>query len=129
MSDFATIDDVIALFRALTPEETTKAESLLPIVSARLREEAVIVGKDLDQMITDDTAGNLAIIAKQVTVDVVARALMTSTEDEPATQSTESAGGYSQSITYLVPGGGLFIKKAELAQLGLRRQQVRHLDL
>jgi hypothetical protein len=129
MSDFATIGDVIALFRALTPEETAKAESLLPIVSARLREEAVIVGKDLDQMITDDTAGNLAIIAKQVTVDVVARALMTSTEDEPATQSTESAGGYSQSITYLVPGGGLFIKKAELAQLGLRRQQVRHLDL
>ncbi|MFR4357424.1 MAG: Gp19/Gp15/Gp42 family protein, partial [Clostridia bacterium] len=31
--------------------------------------------------------------------------------------------GYSYSGTYLVPGGGLFIKKTELARLGLRRQR------
>ena len=37
---------------------------------------------------------------------------------------SESALGYTVSGTYLVPGGGLFIKKSELARLGLRRQRI-----
>lgn len=39
------------------------------------------------------------------------------------TQFSESALGYSASGTFLVPGGGLFIKTSELARLGLRRQK------
>ena len=68
-------------------------------------------------------------VAKSVTVDVVARTLMTSTDSEPMTQTTESALGYSLSGTYLVPGGGLFIKRSELARLGLRRQRYGVIDL
>ena len=71
----------------------------------------------------------LASVAKSVTVDVVARTLMTSTDQEPATQFAQSALGYSVSGTYLVPGGGLFIKKSELARLGLRRQRLGVIDL
>ena len=78
-------------------------------------------------MVSDSTV--LASVAKSVTVDVVARTLMTSTDQEPMTQGSESALGYSVSGTYLVPGGGLFIKKAELARLGLRRQQMGVIDL
>ena len=48
---------------------------------------------------------------------------MTSTEGEPMTQMSESALGYSVSGTYLVPGGGLFIKRSELKRLGLTRQK------
>lgn len=43
---------------------------------------------------------------------------MTSTDQEPMTQLTQAAGGYSASGSFLVPGGGLFIKKAELARAG-----------
>ena len=68
-------------------------------------------------------------MAKSVTVDVVARALMTSTDQEPMTQVTESAGGYSASGTFLIPGGGLFIKTSELARLGLRRQKYGVMEL
>lgn len=127
MSDYATIQDVIALFRPLTPDENTKATALIPIVSASLRSEARKVGKNLDEMIVCDS--NLGIVAKSVTVDVVARALMTSTNQEPATQFSESALGYSVSGTFLVPGGGLFIKKSELSRLGLKRQKVGVIDL
>ena len=67
-------------------------------------------------------------VAKSVTVDVVARTLMTSTDHEPMTQMTQSAGGYSATGTFLVPGGGLFIKKSELARLGLRRQRIGVID-
>ena len=121
MSDFATIQDIIDLWRTMTPQEQERAEKLLPIVSDSLREEAKKVGKDLDAMVEGDFA--LLSVAKSVTVDVVARTLMTSTNSEPMTQTSESALGYSVSGTYLVPGGGLFIKKSELARLGLRRQR------
>ena len=97
------------------------------MVSASLRMEADKVGKDLDQMIEEKP--NLAEVAKSVTVDVVARTLMTSTDSEPVSQFSESAMGYSVSGTYLVPGGGLFIKKSELARLGLRRQRIGGIDL
>lgn len=126
MSDFATIQDIIDLWRAMTPQEKERAEKLLPIVSDSLREEAKKVGKNLDTMVEEDSA--LLNVAKSVTVDVVARTLMTSTNSEPMTQTSESALGYSVSGTYLVPGGGLFIKKSELARLGLRRQRYGVID-
>ena len=127
MSNFATIEDINTLWRQMTTDESTRADALLPIVSDSLREEAIKVGKDLDAMIEDRPT--LASVAKSVTVDVVARALMTSTDSEPATQFSESALGYSVSGTYLVPGGGLFIKKSELARLGLKRQRMGVISL
>lgn len=127
MADFATIADICTLWRVLSRDETTRATALLPIVSDSLRLEATKVGKDLDQMIADQPL--LASVAKSVTVDVVARALMTSTDQEPTTQFSQSALGYSVSGTYLVPGGGLFIKKSELARLGLKRQRIGVIDL
>ena len=127
MKTYATKDDVRQLWREMTTEETNKAGYLLEVVSASLRSEAKKVGKDLDAMLEADE--DLQIVAKSVTVDVVARTLMTSTNSEPMTQVTESALGYSVTGTYLTPGGGLFIKKSELARLGLRRQKYGVMDL
>ena len=127
MRTYATVDDVRQLWRDMTTEETNKAGYLLQVVSAGLREEAKKVGKDLDKMIEADE--DLAVVAKSVTVDVVARTLMTSTNQEPMTQMTESALGYSVSGTFLTPGGGLFIKKSELARLGLKRQRFGVMEL
>lgn len=127
MDSFATVDDVTTLWRALGITETTRAKELLNIVSDCLRYEAQKVGKDLDVMIKENQY--IASVAKSVTVDVVARTLMTSTNTEPMTQMTQSALGYSVSGTYLVPGGGLFIKKSELARLGLRRQRCGVIEL
>jgi len=127
MSNFATIEDINTLWRSLTSDETTRADALLPIVSDSLRMEALKVGKDLDAMLDDNPY--LVTVAKSVTVDVVARTLMTSTNSEPMTQMSQSALGYSVSGSYLIPGGGLFIKKSELARLGLRKQRIGVIDL
>lgn len=121
MEDFATIDDLSKLWRTLKPGEIERAESLLTVVSDSLRIEAQKVGKDLDALVADSVS--YANVVKSVTVDVVARTLMTSTDQEPMTQVTESALGYSVQGSFLVPGGGLFIKNSELARLGLRRQR------
>ncbi len=127
MADYATIDDIIALWRPLTPQEQERAAALLPVVSDSLRQAARNVGRDLDAMLKDGEV--LENVLKSVTVDVTARAIMTPTDDAPMTQMSQSALGYSVSGTYLVPGGGLFIKKSELARLGLRRQRIGVIEL
>ena len=118
---YASLSDITTLWRVMSAEEEERAEALLPLVCASLRAEANKVGKDLDKMIQANA--DLAEVAKSVTVDVVARTLMTATNQEPMTQMSQSALGYAMSGTFLVPGGGLFIKKSELARLGLRRQR------
>jgi hypothetical protein len=125
MADFATIQDITNLWREMTADEISRAQSLLPVVSDSLRVEAQKVGKDLDALALTPSFAN---VLKSVVVDVVARTLMTSTSQEPTMQTSASALGYSQSATFLVPGGGLFIKNSELSRLGLRRQRYGTLD-
>ena len=118
---FATIQDVETLWRELKENEVERATALLDIVSDNLRVEAEKVNKDLDEMIIESPSYNSVL--KSVVVDIVARTLLTATDKEPMIQSSESALGYSWSGTYLVPGGGLFIKNTELAKLGLKKQR------
>jgi len=128
-TNFATVQDIESLWRTLTAAENTKATALLPVVSDRLRHEAEMVGKDLDDMISESSV--LGTVAKIVTVDVVTRTLMTPTSAPsggPMSQYSESAMGYSVSGTFLNPGGGLFIKNSELEALGLKRQQYGVID-
>lgn len=126
LEPFATIDDLSVLWRALESDEEERAEELLNTVSHVLRVEAKKVKKDLDLMVQADES--YAYVVKSVLVDIVARTLMTSTRQEPMTQYSESALGYSVSGSFLVPGGGLFIKDNELKRLGLKRQRFGAID-
>lgn len=126
MGLFANTDDLELLWRPLTEHERQRAEALLETVSHILRVEAKKVGKDIDDMILKDTS--YSFVVKSVTVDIVARMLMTSTNQEPMTQFAESALGYSVSGSFLVPGGGLFIKDSELKRLGLKKQKYGVID-
>lgn len=123
MSDYATVQDIIELWRPLSQDEQTRAAALIPLVCDELRHEAEIVGKDLDEMISADTS--LASVAKVVTVDVVSRILRQSTDGDPMTQESQAANGYSWSGTYAIPGGGIAnaIMRNDLKRLGLRGQR------
>ena len=92
------------------------------MVSDTLRQEALNRGYNLDSLITEGKV--LPTVATAVTVDIVARTLMTSTNSEPMTQESQSGLGYSWSGTYLIPGGGLFVKDSELKRLGLKKQKI-----
>lgn len=124
MAAYATVEDVTALWRALSATETARVEELLPLVSDALRYEAVKAGKDLDQMIAENES--LESVVKLVTVDVVARVLRQNTSGEAMTQESQSALGYSWSGTYAVPGGGIAnaIMNNDLKRLGLKRQRI-----
>lgn len=124
--EYCSVDDVISLWRPLKNDEILRVKELIPVIISSLKVEADNVGKDLDQMAKENEA--YRDVLKSVIVDVVARTLMTATDQEPMTQYSESALGYSFSGSFLVPGGGLFIKKSELSRLGLKRQRYGVID-
>ena len=126
MTTYVSMDDVISLWRPLKRDEINRVDYLIPVVEDNLRLEARKAGKDLDILAQDETYRS---VLKSVIVDIVARTLMTSTDSEPMTQFSESALGYSYSGNFLVPGGGLFIKKSELNKLGLRKQKIGARDI
>ena len=126
LEPFASVDDLKILWRDLKDSELPRAEELLNTVSHVLRVEARKVKKDLDLMVKEDVS--YSYVVKSVLVDIVARTLMTSTDHEPMTQYSESALGYSVSGSFLVPGGGLFIKDNELKRLGFKKQRFGVID-
>ncbi|MDD6561371.1 MAG: Gp19/Gp15/Gp42 family protein [Lactimicrobium massiliense] len=131
MNDFAEVDDIIKLKGRLTDDQLEKARAYLPIVSDTLRFEAEKAGKDLDYETEKSPA--YKNVLKSVTVDIVYRAVIESEQSSASSsalsQVTESALGYSLTGTFANAGGGLFIKKSELARLGLKRQRYGFVDL
>ena len=112
LEPFATVEDLDTLWRSVEGHEIGRSEELLKTVSHVLRVEAKKVNKDLDLLVKEDES--YSYLVKSVVVDIVARTLMTSTNQEPMTQYSESALGYSVSGSFFVPGGGLFIKDSGL---------------
>lgn len=127
MAAFATVDDLTLLKRKMTAEEQQRASEYLDMVSDFLRVEANKVGKDLDEMVSVNAF--LGSVARSVAIESVTRALNTPADQEPISQMSQTAGPFSASATYLVPGGGLYVMRRELAQLGLRRQRMGALDI
>lgn len=125
---FATLEDVEILFRDLSGDEQDRVTALLPVISDELRYRAIMVGRDLDEMIM--TLPALENVAKEVTVSAVSRILRQSTTSEPMTQESQAGLGYSWSGTYAVPGGGIgnAILPSDLKRLGLKRPRIGIID-
>lgn len=124
MSDFATLQDVIDISgKTFTADEMQRINTLLPLVSDAIREEAFRVRKDIDEMIEARTS--YGSVVKTVTVDIIIRIMRQSLEGEPMSQESQSGLGYTWSGTPAVAGGGIAaaILRNDLKRLGLRRQQ------
>lgn len=127
MANYATLNDIQILKRALTASEQARATDLLPIVSDIIRYEARKVGKDADALVNDDPA--FANVVRAVTVDVVMRELNTPGTQLPATQYAEAAGGVSLSYSIPNASGRIALWPTDLKALGFRRQQIGSLPL
>lgn len=123
-----TVDDLIARWKPLTTEEIDKANVFIGDVENYLHVYAHDRGYNLDAMLSDPP--ERTELYKAVVCDVVKREMISSSDDSPAlSQSSMSVNGYSVSGTYLSPGGGLFIKNAELKLLGLQGQKSKAVEL
>lgn len=126
---YATVQDIQTLERDLTASEQQKAESLLPIASAKLRIAASKYGCDIDKMIADNEDYGLAI--KEIVSKAVVRALDSSANSAGgiASQESQSGLGYTASITYVNAGQNLYFLRNELKDLGILRQRYGVLDI
>lgn len=120
---YASVSDITALGRSLTAEQETAAEVLLEQASAKLRLTARKYGKDIDAMIADPDSGeDFALAVKSVVVQAVCRALDSVTGSAAVSQETQSALGYSATVSYFNAGQQLYFLRNELKDLGLLRQ-------
>ena len=121
---YAEVSDIVALGKNLTAQEKEAAEIMLDTASSKLRITAQKYGKNIDAMIADEVSGeDYALVVKSVVIQAVLRALTSIADSSPAlTQGSQSAMGYSISMTYLNAGQSLYYLRNELKDLGLLRQ-------
>lgn len=127
MSDYATVQDIQNLKRALTSEEQTRAGYLIPIISSIIRERGNCVGKDVDTLVSTDP--DYANVVKAVTCDVIIRELNTPGYQLPATSYSESAGSVSQSYSLPNSSGAIKLWPSDEKALGFKRQQLGAIDM
>ena len=124
MNVYAEVSDIKALGKALTSVQSEAAEILLGTASSKLRIIAKRYGKDIDKMMSDETTGeDYTAVVKSIVVQAVGRALNSISDTPPITQESQSALGYSASMTYLNAGQSLYFLRNELKELGILRQQ------
>ena len=118
---YASVSDITALGINLTAQQQQAAEILLETASAKLRLEALKYGSDIDDLIADEKNGeDYGLTVKNIVVQAVVRALDAISDTAPAvTQASQSALGYSASMTYLNAGQSLYFLRNELKELGL----------
>ena len=124
---YATVDDVIVLYRTLSTEEKEKVEAMLPIVSDLIDQEAIKVGKDIQTLL--DEGKLLENTLKVVTVGIIKRVLTQTDQGMQFSQMSESALGYSVSGTFANAGGGIYLLNNEKKQLGLNRQRLGTIEI
>lgn len=121
---FATVEDLIALYRPLTTEERERAENLLPLLSNQLRTIAKRYGRDIDSGVADDDA--YADAVKLVVISACTRIFGQSTDGAAVSQETQSALGYSLSLTYATPTSGYAnaFLRSDLKSIGIGIQRI-----
>lgn len=121
---YAEIADITALGKNFTSLQLTAVENLLDTASSKLRIIASKNGRNIDDMINDEILGeDYRNAVKSVVIQSVLRAV-DSMENVPSTvsQGSQSALGYSVSMTYLNAGQNLYFLRNELKELGIIRQ-------
>ncbi len=110
---FAVHTDLEARWRTLSQAERERADVLLADASAIIRStvkgiDAKIAANELDE-----------IVPKAIACAMVKRVLQAPADMDGVTQAQQSAGPFSQGISFANPSGDLYLTKAEMKRLGV----------
>lgn len=121
MANFASVAQLEAFWKDLNETEEARAEVLLELASARLRE----IGYDVDVDVDANVAAreSYAVTIRWVVMEAVKRAMLTPTDTPPVDTFSQTAGPYSENYKFTNPSGDLWFKKSELQALGLHGNQ------
>ena len=118
---YADHEDFAEYWRALTPDEETRSDSLLKLASNRLRTIADQHNTNLDEKVNGSPSYFNTV--QWVVMEAAKRAMLTPTDTPPANSVQQTAGPYSSNIVYTNPAGDLWFKKQELHDLGFYGNQ------
>lgn len=121
LTPFATVADLEGFWRPMTDAEKSRANTLLPLASNRLRLKAENLGWSLDDKVNSSEIYKSNV--QYVVMEATKRAILTPVDAPPANSVQQTAGPYSENIVYTNPSGDLWFKNAELAELGLYGRQ------
>lgn len=122
MNNYVSVADILAFGRPLTAHEQDIAEQFITAACSKLRVIAKRYGIDIDSLAAEDE--DYANVVKSTVVKSVVRALDSAADTTPpAVQASQSAMGYSVSMTYLNSGQSIYFLKNELKELGILRQR------
>lgn len=111
---FATVDDLEARWRPLTEDEAAVAGSLLVDASVYIMQTMTAAGVSYDN--PDEV---LSAALTSVTCSMVKRSMNQPNGYTGLSQYTQSAIGYSETMSYTNPNGDIYMTKAEKRLLGL----------
>lgn len=121
LEPYATKADLAAFWRPLTASEQSRADTILPLASNRLRLVAENLGINLDEKVNNSEIYKSNV--QYVVMEATKRALLTPVDAPPANSVQQTAGPYSENITFTNPSGDLWFKNDEYALLGLKGNQ------
>ena len=120
MEPFATVQDLEARWRPLTPTEATRAATLLVDASVMV---AVMCDK-AGVPLPDTPADLLAATLKAIVCDVVKRAMQSPIDQGAGKSEQRTAGPYSEMNTYATPSGDMYMTASEKSRLGIGKQHI-----
>ena len=116
---FADVDDVQVRWRNLSTDEEARATALLDDASAMLSQLVDVREGDEEQ----------AALLLSTCCAMVIRAMSASEADTfGMTQSTMTAGPYTQSASYANPSGDMYLTKMEKRLLGITSGYIRSIE-
>ncbi len=120
---FATAADLAAGWRTLSSDEESRATVLLARASRIIRArrpgiDALIAAGDIDA----DLVGDVACA-------MVKRAMQGPVNMDGVTQAQQTAGPFSQGVSFANPSGDLYLSKSDKADLGIGVQRAACIDL
>lgn len=127
MKSFATKEELEARWRPLKEDEAKRAETLLSDASVKIALECEKAGVAYKFENGEDGAlmhANLSMVA----CEMVKRAMLSSVNQAPVTQQGITVGPFNGSLTFANPTGALYLTKAEMRSLGIRKFRVGTLD-
>lgn len=114
---FAAAQDLVDRWRPLDSAEEARATVLLGDAATRIR----VACPDIDARVASQALD--PDVPKIVSVEMVRRAMLSPVDQPAAGQVQQTAGPFSQSISYTNPTGDLYLTKAEKQILGCGAQE------
>ena len=111
---YANHEDLTLYWKA--PDDNTRADYILKMVSNRLRQMATDLDKDLDALVNANAVYFLNV--QSVVMEAAKRALQAPLDQQPTESYGQTAGPYSENFKYSNPAGDIYFKKAELQLIG-----------